>query len=130
VTVPRFWRKIPNRYNLEGTKCSSCGMAYMPPRNICPNCRRESDIVDYKFRGEGILKSYTIVRKSTDDYGDKTPYVIGIIELEEGPRLTSQIVNCNPENVEIGMKVVSCYRKLQEEGEDGLISYGVKFSPK
>ncbi len=102
----------------------------MPPRNICPNCRRESDIVDYKFRGEGILKSYTIVRKSTDDYGDKTPYVIGIIELEEGPRLTSQIVNCNPENVEIGMKVVSCYRKLQEEGEDGLISYGVKFSPK
>ncbi|MHA1577402.1 MAG: Zn-ribbon domain-containing OB-fold protein, partial [Candidatus Thorarchaeota archaeon] len=51
------------------------------------------------------------------------------IEMDEGARLTAQIVNVDPENVEIGMRVRSCFRKITTYGESGLIVYGYKFEP-
>ena len=38
--APRFWRSIPQRYNLSGTHCTRCNEYFFPPRNLCPNCRR------------------------------------------------------------------------------------------
>ncbi len=57
-----------------------------------------------------------------------TPYVLAIVQLDEGPRLTAQIV-CDPLDVKIGMRVRSVFRKLGEEGQDGVIYYGTKFVP-
>jgi uncharacterized OB-fold protein len=57
------------------------------------------------------------------------PYVMAIVEMEEGVRLTSQIIDVKPEDVTIGMKVQSCFRKLGQEGEAGVIHYGYKFQP-
>ena len=55
------------------------------------------------------------------------PYCIAIIELDEGPRVTSQIVDCEPEFVKPGMKVKSVFRKLGEDSESGILHYGTKF---
>ncbi|PTD93508.1 transcriptional regulator [archaeon SCG-AAA382B04] len=130
MNIPRFWRKINNRYNLMGTKCENCGQTYFPPRNICPNCRREGEIVEHSFEDEiGELITYTIIRSAAEDHEKETPYILGIIELEENTRLTSQIVNCEIEDVEIGMKLKPVFRKLGEQSKDGLLFYGVKFSP-
>ena len=52
---------------------------------------------------------------------------MAIVELEEGAKLTTQIVDCNPEDVEIGDEVEMVFRKIREEGDDGVISYGYKF---
>ena len=56
-------------------------------------------------------------------------FVIAIIELEEGPRITSQVVDCEPEIVKPGMKVKSVFRKLGEDSESGILHYGTKFIP-
>ena len=40
--VARFWREIPQRYNLIGNTCEVCGKVYFPPRESCPDCRRKS----------------------------------------------------------------------------------------
>ena len=56
------------------------------------------------------------------------PYVLAIIQLDEGPRLTAQ-VDCKPEEIYIGMRVKAAFRKILEEGEDGIIHYGTKFIP-
>ena len=58
MTVARFWRKIPQRYNLIGTKCETCGRHFFPPRTFCPDCRREGKIVDHKFAGKGTVVTY------------------------------------------------------------------------
>ena len=58
MSVPRFWRKQTNRYNLIGTKCETCGTYYFPPRTLCPKCRREGKIVDYKFKGTGKIVTF------------------------------------------------------------------------
>lgn len=130
MNVPRFWRKIEKRYNLVGTKCSNCGQAFFPPRNICPNCRREGEIFDYSLNQTGELVTYTIIRSADKGHDRETPFILGIVELEEGTRLTSQVVDCDLDEVEIGMVLEPVFRKLGEAGEDGLLYYGVKFAPK
>lgn len=128
MAVPRFWRRLKNLYNLLGTHCKNCGSYYYPPRNICPACRRGGKVEPYKFKGAGEVLTYTIIHGGPKDNAHPTPYVLAIIKLDEGPRLTSQIV-ANPEDVKIGMRVKSVFRKLGEESKHGIIYYGTKFIP-
>jgi hypothetical protein len=128
MSVPRFWRKQIARYNLVGTQCKKCGEKFYPPRNMCPRCRRDGEIEEYKFSGKGEVVTYTVIHTAAEGFEGQTPYVLGIIKLEEGPSLTSQII-CDAENVKIGMKVKPVFRKLGQDGERGMIYYGTKFVP-
>jgi len=128
MSVPRFWRRLKNLYNLIGTRCEKCSSYYYPPRNMCPRCRRTGIIVPFKFKGTGEVLTYTIVHSAAKDFEMHTPYILAIIKLDEGPRLTSQVI-CGPDEVSIGMKVKSAFRKLGEESEKGMIYYGTKFIP-
>lgn len=131
TTVPRFWREIPQRYNLIGTKCKVCGRVYFPPREVCPYCRRKSleNMEKIKLSGKGTLYSYTIIHTPPSKFEGQAPYAVGIVELEEGPRITSQIVDCELDKIKIGMKVEAVFRKIQEDGDTGAIYYGFKFKP-
>lgn len=126
--APRFWRCIPQRYSLIGTHCKSCGEYYFPPRNVCPNCRRDSHLEVHKFRGLGKVETFTTIHTATEDFDRQTPYNLAIIRLDEGPRLTGQIV-ASPEDVKIGMRVRPVFRILGKEGDRGIIYYGTKFVP-
>ena len=128
MAVPRFWRKIPARYNLIGTECLTCEECYFPPRAMCPACRREGKIKKRKFKGIGEVITYTIIYSASEGFKRQTPYVLAIIRLNEGPCMTTQIV-CDPDEIEIGMKVQSIFRKIAEKGLDGIICYGTKFEP-
>lgn len=125
--VPRFWRRIPNRYNLIGTKCTNCDSVFFPPRSICPECRRIGKLESYELDGKGEIVSYTKVRVPPEGFEDETPYILAIVELEEGPRITGQIADVNPEDIEVGDKVEATFRHMGEEGEKGIIYYGYKF---
>ena len=128
MSVPRFWRRLKNLYNLIGTRCEKCGGFYYPPRNMCPKCRRNGVIVPFKYKGTGEVVTFTIVHSAAKDYAMLTPYILAIIKLDEGPRLTSQVI-CDSSEVHIGMKVKSAFRKLGEESDRGMIYYGTKFIP-
>ncbi|WP_407355105.1 Zn-ribbon domain-containing OB-fold protein [Methanolobus sp. WCC5] len=128
MSVPRFWRKQIARYNLVGTHCKRCGEYFYPPRNMCPACRREGEIEDFKFSGKGEVQTFTVIHTAAEGFENQTPYILGIIKLEEGPSLTSQII-CEPEYVHIGMKVKPVFRKLGQASERGMIFYGTKFVP-
>ena len=129
--VPRFWREIPQRYNLIGNKCGACNRIYFPPRESCPYCRRKSmdNMISLKLGGKGRIVTYSIVHTAPENFERQTPYPIAIIELDEGPRLTAQIVDCDSNELKIGMKVQSTFRKIQEDGWVGAIYYGYKFKP-
>lgn len=80
-----------------------------------------------KLSGRGEVISYTIIHVGPEDFEEQVPYPIAIIQLEEGPRITGQIVDCEPDDVKIGMKVESTFRKIQQDGNTGAIYYGYKF---
>jgi len=84
--------------------------------------------VPFKFKGLGEVVTYTIVHSSTKDFEKQTPYILAIIKLDEGPRLTSQVI-CDHKGIHIGMKVKSAFRKLGEESDKGMLYYGTKFVP-
>ncbi len=128
-SVPAVWRRYPQRYRLVGSKCETCGEFFFPPRIICPNCRRKGKVVEYQFSGRGVVESYTVVHTPPADMEDQAPYVLAIVRLEEGPMLTAQIVDVDPREVKIGMPVRMVFRRISEDGEDGLINYGYKFAP-
>ncbi len=127
--VAQFWRKIRSVYNIVGTHCKTCGEYYFPPRPVCPNCRRKGELEEYKFKGLGKVYTFSVVRQAPPEFKRQVPYVIAQVELDEGPRLTAQIVNCDPEDVHIGMRVRACFRKIREMGGGGIIVYGYKFEP-
>ncbi len=125
--VPRFWREIPYRYQMIGTRCTKCNGAFFPPRIICPTCRGSGKIEEVKFSGKGQVFTYTVVRVPPEGYERQAPYVVAIIRLDEGPRITSQVVDCEPEEVGIGTRVRAVFRRISEEGPAGAIYYGYKF---
>ena len=128
MSVARFWRKIPQRYNMLGTKCETCGRHFFPPRTFCHDCRRAGRIVDYKFAGSGTVVTFSVIHTASEQYERLTPYVIAIVKLDEGPQITTQVV-CSPDRVKIGMKVKSVFRRIATDGESGIIHYGTKFVP-
>ena len=121
------WRLIPQRYNLIGSECRTCGEKYFPMRDLCPKCRRKGRLEDYPFSGEGEVYSYTVVHAPPLGFEYLKPYIAAIIKLKEGPLITAQIADCRPEDVRIGDKVRMAFRKIIAEGEEGIIKYGYKF---
>ena len=127
--VAKIWRRIRPIYNIEGNKCETCETHFFPPRPVCPTCRRKGKLADYQFKGLGSVYSFTVIRQAPEDFKRQIPYVIAHVELDEGARLTAQIVNVDPEDMEIGMRVRACFRKIKEFGKSGVIMYGYKFEP-
>lgn len=132
--VPRFWREIPVRYRLIGSRCRICKTPYFPPRKVCPKCKEafyegQPVMEEFKFSGRGKVASYTTVRVGAPDFADQTPYVMAIVQLEEGPKITGQVVDLNGEKLD-ELEVEACFRRIGADGDDGAIYYGYKFRPK
>ena len=58
----KSWRHIQQRYNLIGSKCTTCGDVFFPSRVICPNCRRKGNIEPFQFSGKGKIHSFSVIR--------------------------------------------------------------------
>lgn len=129
MQTPRFWREIDERYVLKGNKCGNCQTIHFPSRTLCPKCRHASvgRLLPYKLSGKGTVEATTIVHSPPAGFELQAPYVLALVRLDEGPRVTAQVVDTKPENVRIGTKVSAVFRRINEEGEAGVIQYGYKF---
>ena len=133
MSIARFWRETPRRYNLGGCKCSNCASVYFPPRAVCPTCAKHRQslgkMVPIQLSGDGEVVTYTVVHDAAEGFDMQVPYVLAIVRTKEGPMLTGQVVDLDPVDARIGMKVHAMFRKLREEGKAGVIHYGYKFAP-
>lgn len=131
-SVAKAWREIPGRYNLEGSRCPCCGKVYFPKRGMCPVCRRESigRMEPYDVCREGVVHTYSVVHEAPDFNSKLKPYVVAMVETDDGIRISAQLVDVDPEDVRIGMPVRAVLRKISADGPDGIIKYGFKFVPR
>lgn len=81
------------------------------------------------FSGKGEIYSYTVVYDAPDKFMFLVPYIIALVKLEEGPIITAMLTDIDLDKIYIGMTVEMVTRKLSEDGDRGLISYGYKFRP-
>ena len=128
MIAPRIRREMPQRYRYEAGKCKECGKIFFPPRLICSKCRsREFEKIILSRRGKVL--TYTVIHIPPSQFKDEAPYAMGIVELDGGGRITTQIVDCNFDKIHIGMPVEIEFRRIQAEGESGVIGYGYKCVP-
>lgn len=127
MAVPRFWREIPTRYNLLGVKCDQCGKVYFPPRQLCQECGRKGNLRPYKVKGRGKIVSFTEIYVPAAGFERYAPYIIAMVQLEEGCNVLVQLTEVKPGEVKIGDEVEMVFRKINEEGE--IINYGYKARP-
>lgn len=83
----------------------------------------------FEFNGKGKLYSFTTIYQAPERFADQVHYAVGLIDLEEGVRITAQITDIFPEQLEIGMDLEMVIRKIYEDGRKGPILYGYKFRP-
>jgi uncharacterized OB-fold protein len=85
-------------------RCNSCAGRYWYPRVLCPFCH-STDTELLAASGRGTVYSFTVVRKGGGDYATATPYVLAYVELDEGPRMMTNVITDDPEAVRIGDRV-------------------------
>jgi uncharacterized protein len=86
-------------------KCNDCGELHFMPRYLCPHCW--SNRLDWvEAKGSGTVHSYTVVRRaSAPAFNQRVPYVVALIELDEGPRMMANILGKDALDVSIGDRV-------------------------
>ncbi len=92
------------RHELMIQKCKPCNRFYFYPRDFCPTCF-SFDTEWVKVSGRGVVYSYTICHRGGPGFEDDAPYNLALVELEEGVRMMSTIVECPGEDLKIGMAV-------------------------
>ncbi len=128
MDIPRNWRLREQRYGLVGEQCEHCNAKIFPPRDICPECGRETK-TRFSFSGRGEVYSFTVVHDAPVGYELQAPYAIALVRLAEGPLVTAQLTDVDAKDLRVGLPVEMVTRKLRTEGEEGLIQYGYKFRP-
>lgn len=109
---------------LMGSRCRSCDALHLPPRSVCPACYGE-EMNWEELTGKGKLAAFTTVHIAPTSmieagYGRDNPYCVGIVELDEGPSISAQILGVDPtrpEDIEIGMQLVVTFVE-RDEGEE------------
>lgn len=112
VETEAFWEATRND-QLTLQRCTNCDSVIWWPRAICPVCS-SFDLQSFTASGDGVVYSYTVVRKGPGKWREASPYVLAYVELAEGPRVMTNIVGCDPETIEVNMAVTLSWAETEE----------------
>ncbi|MEP7273272.1 MAG: Zn-ribbon domain-containing OB-fold protein [Acidobacteriota bacterium] len=109
-----YWAAA-RRHELVFQQCDECALFRFYPRLVCPSCMS----TDYHWRestGRGTVYSYTVIHRApTPAFREQVPYVLALIDLEEGVRMMSNVVGCDVGEVSIGMPVRVTFEDVSDE---------------
>lgn len=96
-------------------RCGACGAAHHYPRPFCPKCWSE-DVQWEEASGRATLYTWsTVFMNDLPPFGDRLPYVAAAVDLEEGPRVMTNLVDCDPADLVVGMPVAVTFRPLDDD---------------
>jgi hypothetical protein len=96
-------------------RCRSCGELFFYPKHFCPACL-SGDLEWVEASGKGIIHTFTVIsRAPSSAYEADVPYVIAIIDLQEGLRMLSNVIGIPPDQVRVGMPVEVVFEQVTEE---------------
>jgi uncharacterized OB-fold protein len=98
-----FWEGVAEGV-LRLQRCRVCGRHVFYPRAVCPHCASaELDWVEAS--GRGSVHSFTVVHRAPADYRNEVPYVVALVDLDEGVRMMTRLVEVEPAAVHVGLGV-------------------------
>lgn len=109
-----FW-EAAKRHELVMPRCKTCDQLFFYPRSECPRCLG-SDLEWVRVSGRGRLHSFTIINQPANAaFRDDVPYVYALVQLIEGPRMISNLVECDVESVSVDMPVEAVFDDVTPE---------------
>ncbi|MFJ2259622.1 Zn-ribbon domain-containing OB-fold protein [Streptomyces sp. NPDC087844] len=100
-------------------RCGACGRAHHYPREFCPNCWSEA-VTWERASGRATLYTWSVVhRNDLPPFGSRTPYAAAVVDLEEGPRMMTEVVDCGEEDLRVGMALEVAFRVEGEGAGEG-----------
>ncbi|MGV4923142.1 OB-fold domain-containing protein [Streptomyces sp. BHT-5-2] len=115
-----YWEAaVEGRLLLRRCRAEGCGVAHHYPREFCPYCWSE-DVVWEPAGGRATLYTWSVVhRNDLPPFGGRVPYVAAVVELAEGPRMMTEVIDCAESDLRIGMPLVVHFRPESAEGVGG-----------
>ncbi|MFJ5548450.1 Zn-ribbon domain-containing OB-fold protein [Streptomyces sp. NPDC093225] len=114
----RPWWEAAGAGRLLLRRCGGCGRAHHYPREFCPYCWSEETGWE-EASGRATLYTWSVVhRNDLPPFGGRVPYVAAVVDLEEGPRMMTEVVECPGAELRIGMPLEVAFRR-EGEGEGG-----------
>ncbi|MFD3512044.1 Zn-ribbon domain-containing OB-fold protein [Streptomyces sp. NPDC058657] len=102
-------------------RCAACARAHHYPREFCPYCWSE-DVHWEQAGGRAVLYTWSVVhRNDLPPFGGRVPYVAAVVDLAEGPRMMTEIVDCAEAELRVGAELKVTFRP----GEGGASQYAV-----
>ena len=101
-------------------RCTGCGTVIWYPRPLCPSCA-STDVEWVELPGTGEVYSFSVARKGQGAYAEVAPYVLAYVELDvpegsadqTGPRVMTNIVDCDPGSVSVGDRVEAVFHPTE-----------------
>ncbi len=139
MEIARHWRLRKQRYSLSPENGGAAPYPVVSPNGkaYATNGNGQHAVVTLQaehtaevglLTRQGTVYSYTVVTSAPADFEEQAPYVLALIQLDDGSMLTAQLTDM-AEEPEIGMRVEMVTRKLRTDGDAGIILYGYKFRP-
>jgi uncharacterized OB-fold protein len=109
-----YWEALA-RHELYFQRCRDCGTSRLYPRTVCPACL--SSATEWvRASGRGTIYTFTVTHQNqAPGFREELPYVLAIVELEEGVRLMTNVVGCAPDAVRTGMPVEVVFEDVTPE---------------
>ena len=112
LTQP-YW-DAASKHQLVMQRCDNCGHLPFPPRAHCPSCG-SADLLWSPVSGKGTVYSYTVAHRPPHPvFADLCPLAIAIVALEEGPTMMTNIINCDPGDLQVGMAVQVAFEAIDD----------------
>ena len=114
----RGWWEGAGRGEIVLQRCTACGLVQHKPRAICVKCLTPT-IEHFVASGNGIVHTFTVTHQNgVPPFSAQLPYVLAYVELEEGPRVLTNIVEADPATIAIGLPVVADFASApRDDGE-------------
>lgn len=107
-----FWNGC-KEHELRFQKCQECGLVRWPPSIICPDCH-SYDTGWTEATGKGKIWSFVVYHVAYDKaFESELPYVVASVQLEEGPRILTNIVGCSPAEVKCDLPVEVVWEDIE-----------------
>lgn len=108
-----FW-KATQEHKLLIQECQDCKALIFYPKKVCPECW-SANVGWTEASGKGTIHTFTVMRDMVEPkFWEDLPYVLAMVDLEEGIRMTTRIVGCDPDSIEIGMPVSVIFQHITE----------------
>jgi uncharacterized OB-fold protein len=110
-----FWAAA-RRHELTLQRCRACARFFFYPRAACPHCL-SGDLEWRRVSGRGTLHTFTVVYRGLRNFPLGEPYVLAIVELDEGPRMMTNLVDveADPAKLRIGIPVEVVFADVTSE---------------